>query len=74
MLSPEDARRFYNQFWTALEKYDYRPHWGKYFAPAPTSVWRKRYEKWDEFLALRKKFDPEEIFLNKFWKHALDIS
>lgn len=72
-LTPEDARNFYQQFWTALEKYDYRPHWGKYFEPAKTELWRKRYEKWDDFLALRKKYDPEEIFLNKFWKAALDI-
>jgi xylitol oxidase len=48
-----------------LAPYQYRPHWGKLFAIAPTAL-RSRYERLPDFLALAKKFDPKGKFRNEF--------
>jgi xylitol oxidase len=42
-----------------------RPHWGKLFTTSPKEL-HSIYEKFPEFLALTKKFDPNGKFRNDF--------
>jgi alditol oxidase len=48
-----------------LAPFNARPHWGKLFT-IPPSVLQSRYEKYPDFLALLKKFDPEGKFRNAY--------
>lgn len=73
-----DPVDYYQKFWTALAKYDYRPHWGKYL-PAPESAQgveylKKRYSTtWDKWQNLRKIMDPNDLFLTDYWAQHLGI-
>ena len=42
-----------------------RPHWGKVFT-LPGDEVRRRYPRWDDFAALRARFDPEGRFRNGY--------
>ncbi|WP_159606734.1 D-arabinono-1,4-lactone oxidase [Agromyces humi] len=42
-----------------------RPHWGKVFT-LPGDEVRRRYPRWDDFAALRARFDPERRFANAY--------
>ena len=73
--SPADS--YYPLYWNALEKFDFRCHWGKYL-PAPASgqgvrYLQKQYSKWDAFLDLRQKFDPLQVFVSDYWRQHLGI-
>lgn len=47
-----------------------RPHWGKmhYLGAAELS---RRYPRWDDFAALRRRMDPKGVFLNPLLRHML---
>jgi len=81
--TPED---FYSQFWAILAEFDYRPHWGKYLPPADKPVTHQGeeiyygpdklktlYPKWDQWMTLREEADPDQIFLNDYWREHLGI-
>ncbi|WP_194420193.1 D-arabinono-1,4-lactone oxidase [Microbacterium abyssi] len=42
-----------------------RPHWGKVFT-LPGEEVRARYPRWNDFAALRERFDPERKFTNDY--------
>lgn len=42
-----------------------RCHWGKALVPAP-EVLRASYPAWDAFREARARFDPDEVFANRF--------
>lgn len=44
---------------------DARCHWGKYMAIRPESL-RRRFPGWAEFAAARARFDPGQLFANRF--------
>ncbi len=72
-----DPRGFYRKFWDLLAKYNYRPHWGKYL-PAEdgdqgVNYLKANYPKWDDWMALREKMDPYQIFVNDYWRGHLGI-
>ncbi len=77
----DTARRnaFFRSFWELLrrEKIDFRPHWGKYLPEADSEqgadYLRSQYAKWDRFMELRRKFDPQGLFLSGYWKKHLGI-
>lgn len=48
-----------------LAPFKARPHWGKLFTMDP-SVLRSCYEKYPDFLALLKKYDPQGKFRNPY--------
>eukprot|EP01129_Flabellula_baltica_P006801 TRINITY_DN2587_c0_g1_i1.p1 TRINITY_DN2587_c0_g1~~TRINITY_DN2587_c0_g1_i1.p1 ORF type:complete len:731 (+),score=197.02 TRINITY_DN2587_c0_g1_i1:420-2612(+) len=68
----------YQQHWDHIKAsgIPFRLHWGKDF-PDPNAdwiaYWKDKWEKWDDFLALRAKVDPKGIFLTKRWASLLDI-
>ena len=67
--------------WTVLREagIPYRLHWGK-FQPAYAQgdrTWvdffRAQYPRWDDFLALRERRDPNNIFLNAYWRDRFGL-
>jgi FAD/FMN-containing dehydrogenase len=65
----EDARKPYRDFFGDIEPifwdYDGRPHWGK-INTLDRERLRERYPCWDDFVAVRKRFDPDGVFLNPY--------
>ena len=49
----------------ALSPFSVKPHWGKLFELDPT-ILHQRYEKFPDFLATAKKYDPNEKFRNAY--------
>jgi len=71
------AVAFFPQFWRLLEQFNFRPHWGKYL-PAPDSstgvhYLRRQYPKWGDFMDLRMKLDPDQLFVSDYWRQHLGI-
>lgn len=48
-----------------LSPFSPRPHWGKLFAVPPVEL-RKRYDKFEDFRGLARKYDPQGKFRNEF--------
>jgi L-gulonolactone oxidase len=59
-----EALPFHEEF---AKKFDGRPHWGKEFT-IDKDYLRKQYEKFDDFVALKNKFDTYGKFENEFIK------
>ncbi|MCS7086324.1 MAG: D-arabinono-1,4-lactone oxidase, partial [Bacteroidia bacterium] len=57
----------YNRYFKGLEPiflaHGGRPHWGKIHHLNAADL-RPMYPKWDEFLSVREKYDPDGVFLN----------
>ncbi|BCJ56232.1 putative xylitol oxidase [Actinoplanes sp. NBRC 14428] len=54
----------------ALAPLDARPHWGKVFTAGPETV-RARYDRFPDFVALAREFDPRGIFRNPWLDELL---
>ena len=71
------VRDYYPQFWKLLSEFNFRPHWGKHLPPASseqgTAYLKKLYPRWNNFMRLRAKHDPEKIFLSDYWKQQLGL-
>lgn len=73
---PED---FYQPLWDLLAQFNFKLHWGKYLPkdPPPEKRWAKyyaaRFKRWNDFLALRAKLDPKNIFLTSYWREHLGL-
>ena len=72
-LNAASPMTFYPEFWELLAPFDFRPHWGKFLPePAPDGRWRAYYERqlprFKDFLAVRAAMDPDQIFVNDYWK------
>lgn len=68
---------FYPQYWELLKRFDYRYHWGKYTAPGESELGhayiRKQYPMLDRFLEIRRKMDPDQLFVTDYWRTRLGI-
>lgn len=64
----EAADRPFVSFFAAVEavfrRYDGRPHWGKIHTRSAAEL-RELYPRWDEAMAVRRRFDPAGRFLNE---------
>lgn len=75
--NPAAKDGFFSQFWEALrnEGIPFRLHWAKFLPEYEFQNWadyyRSQYPKWDEFMALRKTRDPQNIFLTDYWSRHL---
>jgi hypothetical protein len=76
---PVDA--LYGPVWQLLRDagLPFRLHWGK-FQPKGTpgdrtwvDFFRAQYPRWDDFLALRGKRDPNNIFLTDYWRNVFGL-
>lgn len=69
---------FYPQFWSLLERFDYRPHWAKSLPPASsttgTAYLRKQYPSFDAFMEVRAELDPDQVFVTDYWREHLGIA
>lgn len=69
---------FYQPFWDLLAPFDFRCHWGKYMPAADSSLgnayMQKQYPHWADFVALREEMDPEQIFVNDYWRGYFNIT
>ena len=61
-----------SEFYKATLKYRGRPHWGKSFNMTPGEV-DELYPKFQEFLNIRKRLDPNGVFLNQLMKDTFGI-
>jgi hypothetical protein len=77
--SPEHG--IFKELWEHLRDEDikFRLHWGK-FQPVyddDGDQWRaffkSQYPRWDDFLALRKQFDPDDVFLTSYWQERFGL-
>jgi L-gulonolactone oxidase len=64
----------YDQYFQGVERimgdYGGRPHWGKmHFLDAERLS--ERYPRWDEFVALRNRLDPDGVFANSYLERVL---
>jgi FAD/FMN-containing dehydrogenase len=50
---------------TIFMKYQGRPHWGKHHERNSTNL-KTEFDRWDDFLKIRRKMDPEGTFLNDY--------
>jgi len=75
--NPATPDGFYRQFWELLRKegIPFRLHFGKYWPEFDYKEWaeffRSQYPRWDDFMALRAKRDPGDIFLTDYWRRHL---
>jgi D-arabinono-1,4-lactone oxidase len=73
----DPSRAFYPRYWQLLEKYGFRFHWGKHLSSPDSSTGieyrRKQLPKWDQFLRLRERLDPDQIFVSSYWRKHLGI-
>jgi len=64
---------FFSQYWDALRKegIPFRLHWAKFLPEYDYEDWaayfREQYPRWDAFMQLRAKYDPQNIFLTDYW-------
>ncbi len=65
-----DHRRYFEAFWSLLDGLGARPHWGKMHDLGADEL-RSRYPKFDEFVALRDRLDPERVFSNTYLDRVL---
>jgi D-arabinono-1,4-lactone oxidase len=74
-----DPVKFYEPYWELLKPLGFRLHWGKFLPddPLPTKRWARyfseRYRHWDDFMTLRTKLDPHNIFLTQYWREHLGL-
>lgn len=61
----EDYAPYFKTIEPILRKYHGRPHWGK-LNTLERSDFRKLYPRWDDFVTVRKEFDPQGRFLNPY--------
>ena len=69
--------QFYQQFWDLLKPYKFRPHWGKYLPPSSTygpAYYKGVYPRLADFLTLRAKYDPKQVFVTEYWRDQLGIA
>ncbi|MEQ1744652.1 MAG: D-arabinono-1,4-lactone oxidase [Saprospiraceae bacterium] len=72
-----DPTTYYQKFWDLLAPFKFRPHWGKYLpagdSPLGANYLRSVYPKWDAWMQLRQQLDPDQIFVNDYWRGHLGI-
>jgi len=64
----------YEQYFNAMEEiflhYDGRPHWGKMHSLNGTQL-KKLYPRWDDFIDIQSKMDPQRILLSPYMQQLL---
>lgn len=62
---PVRYRQLFAKFEALMRHYSGRPHWAKAHSGSPTEL-SKLYPHWNDFLATRQRYDPEEVFVNPY--------
>lgn len=67
----EDPAEYFDAVEQIMLGFDGRPHWGKMHS-LDASILRDRYPRFDDFVALRDRLDPERLFANPYLERVLD--
>jgi hypothetical protein len=68
---------FYSQFWSLLKPFAFRAHWGKFLPPSSpewVAYFRANLPRMGDFLALRERLDPRQVFVTDYWRGHLGIA
>lgn len=68
----EDYLPFFKAIEPILQKYEGRPHWGKWHSFKHKQC-ASTYPKWQDFMALREEYDPQGRFLNPYLRALFSI-
>ena len=63
--NPEEVGKLIPMIESELAPFNMKPHWGKLFTVDP-KILHQRYEKFPDFLAMAKKYDPDGKFRNAY--------
>jgi FAD-linked oxidoreductase len=66
----EDPAEYFEAVEEIMLGFDGRPHWGKMHTLG-ADVLRERYPRFDDFVALRDRLDPERLFRNGYLDRVL---
>jgi len=66
----EDQREYFAAVEEIMVAHDGRPHWGKLHGRDADSL-RTVYPRFDEFVAVRDRLDPERRFENAYLRRVL---
>ena len=66
----EDPTEYFEAVEEIMLGFDGRPHWGKMHTLG-AATFRERYPRFDDFLALRDRLDPERLFRNPYLDRVL---
>ena len=69
----EIVNEYFDAVYKATRKFNGRIHWGKYFT-ATINDFQDWYPNFQLFGALRKRYDPDGVFLNKFLGQMFSFS
>ncbi|HEX7738932.1 MAG TPA: D-arabinono-1,4-lactone oxidase [Marmoricola sp.] len=65
-----DHRAYFESVEQVLKGYDGRPHWGKLHTRTAADL-APAYPRWDEFIAVRDRLDPDRVFTNPYLRRVL---
>jgi len=66
----EDPTEYFEAVEEVMLRFGGRPHWGKMHT-LDAGVLRERYPRFDDFVALRDRLDPERLFRNPYLDRVL---
>ncbi|HEX8727843.1 MAG TPA: D-arabinono-1,4-lactone oxidase, partial [Ktedonobacterales bacterium] len=55
-----------------FQRYDGRPHWGKMHTLTAETL-AMRYPRWQDFLRVRQRLDPQGVFLNDYLRRLFGV-
>jgi len=64
---------FFPGIWQRLKPHGYRMHWGKLLS-GDVAYLRRQYPRWDDFMTLRARMDPRQLFVSQYWRTQLEIA
>ena len=67
-----DRSRFFQTFHDLALKHTPRPHWGK-TSLLDHATLRENLPRMDDFLKLRREFDPDDVFVNDFTQRVFGL-
>jgi L-gulono-1,4-lactone dehydrogenase len=65
-----DHRDYFAGVEEVLRRFDGRPHWGKLHTRAAADL-APAYPRWEEFVAMRDRLDPDRVFANPYLERVL---
>ena len=65
-----DHRDYFTGVERVLKGYDGRPHWGKLHTRSAADL-APAYPRFEEFLAIRDRLDPDRLFTNDYLRRVL---
>jgi D-arabinono-1,4-lactone oxidase len=75
--NPAGKNGMHDYFWKLFRENNvpFRLHCGKFLPEYDYKYWaeylRSQYPKWDDFMKLRGRRDPKNLFLTDYWKKHL---